>query len=279
MQVSRRRVDFFVFICYTIREIEEDKMNTKPFYESERGKMYCGNCLNILPELPEKLIAMTFTSPPYNTGNTGKNKDMYTEYSDALLSEDYYFLLYMSLNQSLRLTRDLVMFNVNYMKNNQEVLDDLNFSMGHRRKEKIIWDKGRCQPPIGNILGKRYEEILVFTMNDGFEINNFKVNKAKKYGNLFGNWISNLITLSTAQDQTEFSSVHRAGFPINLPKVFIDIYTEKDDVILDPFMGLGTTAIAAESLGRRWIGIELIEDYCELAVKRIEQASKQLSLI
>lgn len=279
MQVSRRRVDFFVFICYTIREIEEDKMNTKPFYESERGKMYCGNCLNILPELPEKLIAMTFTSPPYNTGNTGKNKDMYTEYSDALLSEDYYFLLYMSLNQSLRLTRDLVMFNVNYMKNNQEVLDDLNFNMGHRRKEKIIWDKGRCQPPIGNILGKRYEEILVFTMNDGFEINNFKVNKAKKYGNLFGNWISNLITLSTAQDQTEFSSVHRAGFPINLPKVFIDIYTEKDDVILDPFMGLGTTAIAAESLGRRWIGIELIEDYCELAVKRIEQASKQLSLI
>ena len=56
----------------------------------------------------------------------------------------------------------------------------------------------------------------------------------------------------------------------------IELTTKKDDLILDPFMGSGSTAIAAESLGREWIGIDLSQKYCTMAKKRIEKATGRM---
>ncbi len=84
----------------------------------------------------------------------------------------------------------------------------------------------------------------------------------------------------------EFPSVrknkeHEAMFPIELPRRCIQLYTEENDVVLDPFMGSGTTAMAAIELGRHYIGIEKEKKYYELALKNIQQkkeAMKQLKL-
>lgn len=247
----------------------------KPYYQTKLGKLYCGDCREVLHELSDKTAHLTFTSPPYNTGNIGKNKDMYSDYKDNLKEEEYTELLRCSIAESMRVTNGLVMFNVNYMRNNQYSLDFISLCFSDVRKEKIIWDKGRVQPPISNILGKRYEEIWVFTDDNNYEINNFKDNKAKNHTNVFGNWISNLITLSIKDDQTEYCKINRAGFPLSLPKIFIDIYTREEDTVLDPFFGLGTTAIACEKMNRKWIGIELTEKCCETAVNRIEAAIGQ----
>ena len=63
---------------------------------------------------------------------------------------------------------------------------------------------------------------------------------------------------------------HPAPFPIELPKRFIELYTFRDDLVLDPFMGSGTTAIAALQTGRHWVGYELSPEYAQLALRRIQ---------
>ena len=56
------------------------------------------------------------------------------------------------------------------------------------------------------------------------------------------------------------------------------MFSKDDNLILDPFLGSGTTAVACEKMGRRWIGIEISEEYCKIAKERIEQERKQLKL-
>jgi len=248
-----------------------------PYFTTDLGKCYNGSCLDILSALPTDSIDLVFTSPPYNTGNKGKNKNMYTEYNDNLSDDDYYNLLSTCLKESLRVCKGLVFININYMNNNKKVLYRLMYEFVEYLRENIIWDKHRVQPPIGNILGKRYEYILMFSKNPKIEINNFRKNKAEKYTEEFGNWISNLLSVSIKTDQTKFAKTHRAGFPVDLPKIFIDIYTNPGDTILDPFFGLGSTAIASESLARKWIGIELMETYCQISKERIAEFTGEYS--
>jgi site-specific DNA-methyltransferase (adenine-specific) len=65
---------------------------------------------------------------------------------------------------------------------------------------------------------------------------------------------------------------HPAPFPVELPRRFIELYTYRDELALDPFMGSGTTAIAAVQTGRCWVGYEIQPSYAELARKRITAA-------
>jgi DNA modification methylase len=219
---------------------------------------------------------MVFTSPPYNTGGVGKNKGMYKTYSDNLPDQQYYDLLSNVLAESLRICTGPIFLNINYMTNNKKVLYKILSDFSEYLRENIIWKKDRVQPPIGNILGKRYEYIFVFTKNPKFVINNFRVNMAANYKEQFGNWISNLIEVSIKTDQTKYSKINRAGFPLDLPKMFIDIYTKEGDVVLDPFMGMGTTALAAEILKRKWIGSELLEHSCEIIKERLQEKNETL---
>ena len=71
---------------------------------------------------------------------------------------------------------------------------------------------------------------------------------------------------------------HPAPFPIRLAVKVVKSASVYNDIISDPFMGSGTTAIACEQLGRRWIGIEISEKYCEISAKRIERERQQLKL-
>ena len=64
---------------------------------------------------------------------------------------------------------------------------------------------------------------------------------------------------------------HPAPFPIELPQKFINLYTYKNDLILDPFLGSGTTAIAAKLLDRNFVGYEIEEEYIEIAKNRIKK--------
>ncbi len=241
------------------------------YYEAPGVTLYKGSCLDILPQIPDNSIDMVFTSPPYNTGNSGKNKDMYVEYDDDLSDLDYKKLLDGSLNECLRVCRGAVFFNINYMNNNKYPLYYWIADHSGALRENIIWDKGTCQPPIGNILAKRYEYILMFTKDPKFQVNNFRENIAKGYEKYFGNWVSNLITMPADKENMGLAGTHRAGFPLDLPKIFIELYTKPGQTVLDPFNGMGSTIEAARSVGRHGIGIELCEKYCELTKERVSQ--------
>lgn len=241
------------------------------YYEAPDVTLYKGNCLEIIPNLPKQSIDMVFTSPPYNTGNSGKNKDMYVEYDDNLSDDNYALLLNVTLEYCLAICKGPIFFNINYMNNNKNVLYRWIADHSEYLRENIIWDKGTCQPPIGNILAKRYEYILMFTKDPKFPVNNFRENIAKGYEKYFGNWVSNLITMPIDKENLGQAGTHRAGFPLDLPKIFMELYTKPGDTVLDPFSGLGSTVDAARSIGRRGIGIELCEKYCELSVSRFSK--------
>ncbi len=72
---------------------------------------------------------------------------------------------------------------------------------------------------------------------------------------------------------TESGVAHPAPFPVELPKRVIQLYTQPGDVVLDPFMGSGSTAIAAKLTGRHYVGYELSAEYCQLAEKRVREAT------
>ena len=241
----------------------------------ELNTFICGDCIEQMKLLPNDSVDMCFTSPPYNCGNSGKNKDMYKNYSDDLSNEDYFNLLNSSLTEMLRLCKGLVFINLNYMVNNTVPLFKFINENSMYLKEVVVWDKMRAQPPIGNILAKRHELIFLFTKNKDTVINTFSKNKGEDYRNIFGGWISNVARVSIDSDQTEFSKEHRASFPLALPKIFIDIYTEKGGIVLDPFCGLGTTAIACYELGRNFIGIERDDRYIQISKERLSSYQLQ----
>ena len=228
-----------------------------------------GDSSTILKGLDNNSVNIVFTSPPYNTGGTGKNKDMYKEYGDNLTDEYYYKLLDTTLKESLRVCDGGVFYNLNYMSNNKGSLFRWVWENSDNLREVIIWNKEISQPPIGNILAKRYEFIFLFTKDKNFEINNFRSNKGKGYKKQFGPWISNILTLRP--NDIEYSKVHRAAFPKGLPSIFIDIYTKEGDVVLDPFCGTGSTLVAAKDLGRDYIGIDISDKYCDISRDRLRQ--------
>ena len=70
---------------------------------------------------------------------------------------------------------------------------------------------------------------------------------------------------------------HCAAFPQALPDWFIRLFTKEKDIVLDPFIGSGTTAVAAKQLDRRFIGIDISEEYCRIARGRLKQAIAKIS--
>ena len=244
------------------------------YHDSENLKIYNGSCLEELKNLPDNSVDIVFTSPPYNTGNSGKNKDMYTLYVDNLSHKDYNDLLSGMISESLRVCRGAIFVNVNYMNNNKKVLYKVMSDFSEYLRENIIWNKGPNSStiPIGNILMKRYEYILMFTKDPKFEVNNFRVNKAEKHRQFFGKWISNLIDLPLDYENVRYVGQHRAGFPVALPRMFIDIFTKEGDTVLDPFMGLGSTGVAAYQLHRKFIGIDIVKEYCDISLEKLNQS-------
>jgi site-specific DNA-methyltransferase (adenine-specific) len=99
------------------------------------------------------------------------------------------------------------------------------------------------------------------------------------FGKNVSNWVgrkmaypTNVLHLATETSNRN----HSAAFPVSLPEWFINLFTIEGDMVLDPFVGSGTTAIAAKQLGRKYIGIDIEREYCELAVSSLAEIPKRL---
>jgi DNA modification methylase len=113
-----------------------------------------------------------------------------------------------------------------------------------------------------------------------------KVRDESKVGSGFGknvsNWIgrdrvypTNVIHMATEC----YNRNHSAAFPVELPLWFIKLFTEPGDMVLDPFIGSGTTALAAAQLGRKYIGIDINEEYVELSRQRTSEIQIRFPLV
>ena len=162
-----------------------------------------------------------------------------------------------------------------------DMVSQLMLKIGFQMRGEIIWDKGSSvgsstawgswQSASNPTLRDVHEYILIFSKGD------FKRTGANKINTItrddFMDW-----TKSIWQFRTESAKKigHPAPFPVELPRRLIELYTFQDDIILDPFMGSGTSAIAAVLTKRKYIGYETSDEYIKLANNRIEASHAAL---
>ena len=264
----------------------------KPYYETELGKLYHGDCLEILPQLTER-VDLVLTSPPYD------NLRDYNGYS-----LDFHGIanaLYESMVVGGVMVWVVGDATVNGSETGTSFKQALYFKeIGFNLHDTMIYLKNQLAFPDDNRYYNAFEYMFVFSKGKPKSFNPIKDrknvsvgrdvhgNERKKNGELrknracAGNIISEygvrwnywLIYNQARGIQTQ----HPAIFPDRLAQDHILSWTNPGDLVIDCFSGSGTTAVACERLGRRWIGIEISKEYCDIAVKRIEQERSQLNL-
>lgn len=135
-------------------------------------------------------------------------------------------------------------------------------SRGWYLRSDVIWEKPNCQPEsVRDRPTRCHEHVFLFSKNEKYK---YYVD-AQKGPN--GRRIRDVWSINTRADKE--TSGHFAVYPIELIEPCILFGTDKNDLILDPFMGSGTTAVAAKRLQRRFVGIELNPDYYQMSIKRL----------
>jgi len=223
--------------------------------------------------IPDSSIHLMVTSPPYNARK---------EYDDDLTLEEYLGLLENVFRETYRVLVTGGRACVNIANLGRKPYIPLNafislmmVEIGYLMRGEIIWDKGSSvgsstawgswlsasNPTLRDV----HEYILIFSKGQ------FNRQKNGKSSTIVRDDFLEL-TKSVWQFPTELASRvgHPAPFPVELPRRLIELYTFEGDVILDPFMGSGTTAIAALETKRHFVGFELDLKYAELARSRIQ---------
>ena len=239
--------------------------------------LYLGDCLEIMSTLGK--VDAIFTSPPYNAGNSKTGayhggsakrsdfKQMYESEIDDKTPAEYKRWLCDVIDLCSRLLNDngVMGWNTCYNANSRREYGEIVFRDESPLKvqETIIWDKVLGMNVCGNhIYSRTAEFIFLLSRSENYKSNQ----RGGVYWNLWR--ISNRIS-GNMQDG------HGASFPVELPCRFINQHTEQQEIVLDPFMGSGTTLVACQKLGRRGIGIEIEPKYFDIACERIDQAERQ----
>ena len=237
------------------------------------GKIICGDSLDVMKAIPDGTFDLVVTSPPYNLknstgngmrcGNGGKWSNArlikgYADHHDELPHDEYAAWQRRCLEEMLRLVHDegAVFYNHKWRVQGGLLQDRQDIVSGFPLRQIIIWRrKGGINFNPGYFL-PTYEVIYLIAKR-GFRL----APKANAFGDVW-------------EFTQEMNNPHPAPFPVALIERIIA--STKAELVLDPFMGSGTTAVAARNLGRNFTGIELSEDYCKMAVKRLADGDWQV---
>jgi site-specific DNA-methyltransferase (adenine-specific) len=248
------------------------------YFETENGILYHGDCIEIMKKLPNESINLIVTSPPYNKRYWASNKNVnnsfskngkvyarnthYGDYDDCREPGDYEKWQTDCLNEM----RNLIVEDGSIFYNHIDILKNHltihpTFVYNQPLKQIIVWDR-KSTPK----LDKNY----FLPVNEWiFWIKKEKDSKTK-FNRKNADYMKNIWTISPKRNNGE----HPAPMVIDIPLNCIKATTNENDIVFDPFMGSGTTAIASEKTNRKWVGIELSENYCKIIKKRIEQEQK-----
>jgi adenine-specific DNA-methyltransferase len=254
------------------------------FSESEHIVLFPGDCLALLKDIPDDSIQLIVTSPPYNIGKKYEkrlNLERYLKQQEAVIKE---------CARTLSKTGSICWQVGNYVNNGYIIpLDTILYpifaDLGLKMRNRIIWhfEHGlHCSQRFSG----RYETIIWFTKSDDYIFNldavripqkypgkrHFKGPKAGKYScNPLGKNPGDLWIIPNVKSNHVEKTMHPCQFPVELIERLVLSMSDKDDRVFDPFLGTGTTIIAAIRHGRKGIGAEIIPNYTKLARERIEQ--------
>lgn len=234
------------------------------------NQIICGDCLEVMRSMPSESVDLVVTSPPYNLGKQSiKNKlhsFNYDTYSDCIEYEEYITWQRLVLSECLRLIKPTGAIFYNHKPRIQKgLLDDRSKIVdGFPLRQIIIWQRDGGHNHEASFFTQTYEFIFLICKGK------YKV-RQKECG------IGDVWRISQKR-----GSSHPCPFPEELPRRCIQSSLH-NQIVLDPFSGSGTTCAVAKSLGCDYIGIDLSENYCQMARERIAEIStffepKQISL-
>lgn len=228
-----------------------------PYYQDDHCTIYHGDCLDVLPSITG--VDLVFTSPPYNKGGgTAKGKewarlaDGYGIHDDNMPEADYVAWQRNVATSCMATLNDdgALFYQHKPIAKGPEFIDPRRLIPPELNVRQIItWDRGSGFQRDGFHLCPEYEWIIVV---------------AKDSWRVADRSIGDVWRVPSIADEH-----HPASFPLKLPT--LAIRASNASLILDPFMGSGTTLRAAKDPGRKAIGIEVEERYCEIAAKRLGQ--------
>ena len=240
------------------------------------NKIICADSRN-LSFLPDNSLHLMITSPPYNACK---------EYDEDLSLNEYLNLLKGVFEETYRVLvpGGRAVINIANLGRKpyiplssyvNQIMRDIGFLM----RGEIIWDKsasagsscawGSFKSASNPCLRDIHEYILVFSKGD-YKLPRSKIEKEQRIDTIeskeFVEYTKSIWRFPTVSAKR---IGHPAPFPVELPRRLIELYSFKDDIIFDPFMGSGSTCIAALETDRRYLGIDIDPEYCDLAKSRI----------
>jgi len=261
------------------KTIKENSAKITPYFESENILIYKDDFLKITA-IPESSIDLIVTSPPYNIDIH------YNTHRDNLSYEDYLEFTKKWIAKCYKLAKDDGRFclNIPLDKNKggqQSVGADITKiakDIGWKYHSTIIWNEGNIsrRTAWGSFMSASAPyiiapvEIIVILYKK-----NWKKTSGSKKSDItkaeFMQWTSGVWNFS---GESKKRVGHPAPFPIELPRRCIKLFTFIGDTVLDPFLGSGTTLIASYLNNRKGVGVDIDKEYCDLAVRRLQQEAK-----
>jgi adenine-specific DNA-methyltransferase len=249
--------------------------------------LYEGDCLDLLSQIPNEFVQLVVTSPPYNLGK---------EYETHLNLKDYIRGQKSVIEESVRVLKPegSICWQVGNYVNDGEIipLDILIYplfaDLGLQLRNRIVWQFGHGLHASKRFSG-RYEVILWFTKQDRYVFNLDEVRVPQKYpqkkyfkgpkkgeysGNPLGKNPGDVWDIPNVKANHVEKTAHPAQFPVELIERLVLTMTNPRDWILDPFMGSGSTAIAALIHNRRVMGADIQSEYIDIAKSRIQLAEQ-----
>lgn len=291
-----------------------DKLQIPLFIETEpvvpittdifSNKIIGGDCEEILKSLPDNSIDLIFTSPPY--------ADQRATTYGGIKPDKYVSWFLPKTKEFLRILKPTGSFILNIK---ERVVDgerhtyviELILEMkkqGWLWTEEYMWHKKNSHPgKWPNRFRDNWERLLHFTKSKKFSmyqdevmvpvggwaqsrLKNLSESDKRRdnsrvgsgFGKNISNWVgrdmvypSNVLHMATEC----YNQQHSAVFPVALPEWFVKLFTKPGDIVLDPFNGSGTTCVAANRLNRKYLGIDINHEYCEIAIQRLRDETNQ----
>ncbi|GAB4437722.1 MAG: hypothetical protein Fur0044_34580 [Anaerolineae bacterium] len=264
-----------------------------------------GDCEEVLKQFPDDSIDLIFTSPPY----ADQRKSTY----GGIKPDDYVDWFLPKAEQFLRVLKPTGTFILNIKErvvNGERHTYVIELILKMRKQgwlwtEEFMWHKKNSYPgKWPNRFRDSWERLLQFNKHKKFNMyqdavmvpvgdwaqdrlanlsETDKIRDESRVGSGFGknisNWLgrdmvypNNVIHMATECGNRN----HSAAFPVELPSWFIKLFTQRGDIVLDPFIGSGTTAVAAIELGRNYVGIDISDEYYYLSHERTSGIQMQL---